>query len=86
MFDLVILAGGKGTRIKKYLNGKPKPLIKILGYNFLDYVLFQLSKFFSNIAIAGIENILDRSINKDMNLSLIRVINEKKLKELVEHC
>ena len=34
MFDLVILAGGKGTRIKKYLNGKPKPLIKILGYNF----------------------------------------------------
>ena len=26
--DLVILAGGKGTRLKKYLNGTCKPLIK----------------------------------------------------------
>lgn len=84
MFDLVILAGGKGTRIKKYLNGKPKPLIKILGYNFLDYILFQLSKFFfQNIfIIAGYRGSFIRSKYhlKYMNLSLIRVINEKKLK------
>ena len=26
--DLVILAGGKGTRIKKYLNDNPKPMVK----------------------------------------------------------
>ena len=27
VYDLIILAGGKGTRIKKYLNNNPKPLI-----------------------------------------------------------
>lgn len=84
MYDLVILAGGKGTRIKPFLNGKPKPLIKILGYNFLDYILFQLSKFFfQNIfIIAGYRGNFIRSKYhlKYINLSLIRVINEKKLK------
>ena len=35
-FDAVILAGGKGTRIKKFLKDKPKPLAKIGGYYFLD--------------------------------------------------
>jgi D,D-heptose 1,7-bisphosphate phosphatase len=84
MHDLVILAGGKGSRIKKYLNGRPKPLIKILGYNFLDYILFLSSKFFfQNIFIvAGYRGSLIRSKYhlKHINLSLIRVINEKKLK------
>ena len=27
-FDLIILAGGKGTRISKFLKGIPKPMIK----------------------------------------------------------
>jgi len=26
--DLVILAGGKGSRIKKFLKNKPKPMMK----------------------------------------------------------
>ena len=26
--DIVILAGGKGSRIKEYLNNKPKPMLK----------------------------------------------------------
>ena len=26
--DLVILAGGKGSRIKEFLGNKPKPMIK----------------------------------------------------------
>ena len=36
--DLVILAGGKGTRLKKYLNGTCKPLIKINGKPF--YIIY----------------------------------------------
>ena len=44
--DLVILAGGKGRRIKKYLKGMCKPLIKINGKPFLDYLLKKkISKF-----------------------------------------
>ena len=27
--DLVILAGGKGSRVRKFLAGNPKPLLKI---------------------------------------------------------
>ena len=38
-FDLVILAGGKGTRIKKYLNKNSKPMIKFFGYYFIDFIL-----------------------------------------------
>ena len=41
--DLVILAGGKGARISKYLKGIPKPMIKFKGIPFLQY---QINKFF----------------------------------------
>ena len=43
--DLVILAGGKGTRIKKFTNGKPKPLVKINKTPFISYLLNHYSKF-----------------------------------------
>ena len=43
--DLVLLAGGKGTRIKKYLNGYPKPMININGNRFLFLLLKYFSKF-----------------------------------------
>ena len=35
-FDAVILAGGKGTRIKKFLKDRPKPLANIGEYYFLE--------------------------------------------------
>ena len=35
--DLVILAGGRGSRIKKYLRNKPKPMIKFNDTYFLQY-------------------------------------------------
>ena len=50
--DAVILAGGKGSRIKKFLNGKPKPLVKISNYYFLDLLIGNISKYnFSKIYI-----------------------------------
>tara|TARA_B100001057_G_scaffold474854_1_gene540952 strand:+ start:5978 stop:7348 length:1371 start_codon:yes stop_codon:yes gene_type:complete len=43
-YDVVILAGGKGSRIKKILKGTPKPLIKLKkNIFFLDLLLSQLS-------------------------------------------
>ena len=36
--DLVILAGGKGTRIKKLTN-YPKPIVKFNNLHFLDYLI-----------------------------------------------
>ena len=82
--DLVILAGGKGSRIKKYLKGSPKPMAKFFGYNFLDLVLFKVSKYlFENIyIIAGYKGSLIKKKyhNCKINLSKIHVIVEKNLK------
>ena len=43
--DLVILAGGKGLRIRNLNKNKPKPLANIGGYTFLDLLLGNLSKY-----------------------------------------
>jgi len=37
--DLVILCGGKGTRLKSLTKNTPKPLLKINKIPFLDYLL-----------------------------------------------
>jgi D-glycero-D-manno-heptose 1,7-bisphosphate phosphatase len=82
--DLVILAGGKGTRISKYLKKYPKPMAKFFGYYFLDLIFFTVSKFlFKNIyIIAGHKGtqIKNRYDKKKINLSNIKVIVERKLK------
>lgn len=45
LYDVVILAGGKGSRIKKFSKFKPKPLINIGKINFLQILIQNLSKF-----------------------------------------
>ena len=50
--DLVILAGGKGTRIKRLLANKPKPMAKFNNKFFIEYILQNFSKYnFENIYI-----------------------------------
>ena len=39
---IIILAGGFGTRLKSYLDGKPKPMADINGKPFLEYILKNL--------------------------------------------
>ena len=43
--SLVLLVGGKGTRIKSITKNIPKPLIKIKKFIFLDYLITNLCKF-----------------------------------------
>jgi len=43
--DLVILAGGKGTRIKNLLGKYPKPMTKFNDKHFIQYVLNISSKY-----------------------------------------
>ncbi len=79
--DLVILAGGKGTRIKKFSNS-PKPIIKFNGLYFLDYLIQNYSIYnFKNIYIlAGYKGKQIKNIYKTrkFNLKNINVIIEKK--------
>lgn len=81
-FDVVILAGGKGTRIKKYLNGQPKPMVKIKNITFLETLIQNISKYNVNniIILAGFrgKKIHKKFNNKKINLVNIKCIIEKK--------
>lgn len=80
--DLVILAGGKGKRIKKFLKDNPKPLASINDKTFISYLLNHFSKFnFEKIFIlAGYRGnkIIKKYHKKFYNLTEIEVIKEKK--------
>ena len=43
--DAIILAGGKGTRLKDVISDVPKPLAPINGTSFLDLLIDQLNSF-----------------------------------------
>ena len=81
-FDVIILAGGKGTRIKKFLKNKPKPMIKIQNLNFLDILIKNFSKYSINkiYIAAGFkgDKIFKKFHNKKVNLVDIKCIIEKK--------
>ena len=80
--DLVILAGGKGSRIKNLNKNKPKPLAKIGSYSFLDLLLGNLSRYhFRKIFIlAGYKGsqIYKKYHKKNINFMDIECVIEKK--------
>ena len=82
--DLVILAGGLGSRIKNISKKKPKPLIKFGKLSFLKNLVNYLSKYnFHKIyIIAGYKGDLIKEAfhNKVSNLTKIECLLEKKLK------
>tara|TARA_B100001121_G_scaffold122492_1_gene107371 strand:- start:110 stop:1294 length:1185 start_codon:yes stop_codon:yes gene_type:complete len=80
--DIVILAGGKGSRIKKYLQKKPKPLIKINNFIFLDLLIKKICKYNFNklYILAGYRGaqIKKKYHKKSFNFVKTEVIIEKK--------
>ena len=80
--DLVILAGGKGSRLKGLTRNTPKPLLKINKISFLQYLINYYSKYdFEKIYIlAGYKGskIKRQFHNKIFNLIPIECFIEKK--------
>ena len=80
--DLVILAGGEGTRIKKFLKGIPKPLFKFNKIPFLQYLLNNYAKYpFENIYIMcgyKADKIYKIFHNQTINFIKVKCFVEKK--------
>ena len=80
--DLVILCGGKGSRIENYTKKIPKPLIKVSNISILEKIINFYQKFdFNKIyLLAGYkgEMIKKKFHNKLFNLIKCQVIIEKK--------
>ena len=90
--DLVILVGGKGTRIKKYLNGLPKPMLKFNNKHFLNYIInftikYNLNKIY---LLTGYKSsiIFKKFHNKTFNFVKIKCIKEGKdrYKRILAEC
>lgn len=81
--DLVILAGGRGSRIKKFLNNSPKPMVKINDIYFLQYLINIFSKYPINkiYILTGYKYkiIFKNFHNKIFNFTKIICIKENKL-------
>ncbi len=80
--DLVILAGGKGSRIKKFLNNLPKPMAKFNEIYFLQYLINIYSKYPLNkiYILTGYRNeiIFKNFHNKTFNFIKVVCMKEKK--------
>ncbi len=80
--DLVILAGGKGTRIQTFLKDIPKPLFKFNDISFLQILLNNYCKYpFENIYIlCGYkgDKIYNKFNNKLINFVHVKCIIERK--------
>ena len=78
--DLVVLAGGKGSRIKSLLRNRPKPMAIFNKKPFLEYIIQNYSKYhFKNIFIlTGYKSdiIYKKFNNKYYNFNHIKCLNE----------
>ena len=55
--DIIILAGGLGTRLKNVVNEVPKVMAPVEGKPFLEYTLEYLNKFDINNVILAVSGV-----------------------------
>ena len=65
--DLIILAGGRGLRLKKYTKKIPKPLLKVNKISMIENILNQFSRYDFNkiyILTGYKENLIKKKISQ----------------------
>ena len=72
--DLIILAGGRGLRLKKYTKKIPKPLLKVNKISMIENILNQFSRYDFNkiyILTGYKENLIKKNLTKRL-LTLLK--------------
>lgn len=84
MKQLVIMCGGKGTRLKKLKNKNPKCLLKINKKTLLEYqiILAKKFKFKSIILLTGYKSSLINNFLKKKNC--LQILKSLKIKKTLE--
>lgn len=80
-YDVIILVGGKGTRIKEYTKNIPKCLIEFNGKPFLYYQLRYLKKNnIKNVIISScyLSNKISSYVKKNIDFIKVKIINDGK--------
>lgn len=80
-FDVIILSGGKGRRVKKYTKKNPKCLININGKPFLFYQLKYLKKYkFRNVIISScyMSEKIKKYVNNYIDFLNIKIVDDGK--------
>lgn len=77
-YQVVILAGGMGTRLSEYTNLIPKPMVKILNKPIIVYIIEYYIKYgINNFIIATgykskiIENYFNKLRNRNINIKIV---------------
>lgn len=80
-YEVIILSGGKGTRVKKYTSKIPKCLIKVNGKPFLYHQLKYLKKYkVKNILISSgyLGEKINLYVKNHINFLNVKVVNDGK--------
>ena len=78
-YDVIILSGGKGLRVKKLTKKKPKCLIDINGKPFLYYQLKYLKKYrIKNVilSVSYLSNKIIEYVNKEIDFLNIKIVKD----------
>ena len=80
-YDIIILSGGKGTRVKKLTKNKPKCLIDINGKPFLFHQLKYLKK--NNIknvilSVGYLSEIVEEYVKKNIDFINVKIVSDGK--------
>ena len=82
IIDAVILAGGRGSRVKEFLNGSSKPMMKFKNKPLIDYIIKKISTYPINqiFILCGYKGnqIYKKFNNSIQNFVPIKCIIEKK--------
>ena len=80
-YDVIILSGGKGTRVKRFTKNKPKCLIDINGKPFLHHQLIYLKK--NNIknvilSVGYLSEMVETYVQKYIKFINVKIVSDGK--------